>query len=89
MQWEAPHELTAKEERIVARLKRRSRFFVFLREIRAQLFDAEFQQELAKAYAPRGQDPVPPALLAMVCLLQAYTGVSDAEAVRWIERLYD
>lgn len=62
-------------------MRRKSRFYVFLREIRGQLFDAEFQEELAHAYAPRGQDPVPPALLAMVCLLQAYTGVSDAEAV--------
>lgn len=28
-----------------------------------------------------GKVPVPPALLAMVLLLQAYTGVSDAGAV--------
>ena len=30
---------------------------------------------------PKGQPPVPPALLALATILQAYTGVSDAEAV--------
>jgi hypothetical protein len=65
----------------VAKKKQRSRFFVFLREVRGRLFDDAFQAELEMAYAPRGQEPVPPALLAMVTLLQAYTGVSDAEAV--------
>jgi hypothetical protein len=81
MRWNVPNKLTPKETKLVARMRRKSRFYLFLREIRGQLFDEEFQAELAKAYAPRGQAPVPPALLAMVCLLQAYTGVSDAEAV--------
>jgi len=81
MHWNVPDKLTPNEKKLVARMRRKSRFYVFLREIRGQLFDDAFQSELAKAYAPRGQDPVPPALLAMVCLLQAYTGVSDAEAV--------
>ena len=81
VRWNVPEKLTAQERKLVARMRRKSRFYVFLREIRGQLFDAEFQEELARAYAPRGQAPVPPVLLAMVCLLQAYTGVSDAEAV--------
>jgi hypothetical protein len=81
MRWKVPEELTPKEEKLVARMRRKSRFYVFLREIRGQLFDENFQTELASVYSPRGQDPVPPALLAMVSLLQAYTGVSDAEAV--------
>lgn len=81
MKWSIPKSLSPAETKIVKRLKRRSQFFVFLREIRHELFDAEFQAELASAYAPRGQAPVPPALLAMVTLLQAYTGASDAEAV--------
>lgn len=81
MRWNVPDKLTAKEKRLVARMRRKSRFYVFLREIRAELFDSEFQAELAEAYAPRGQEPVPPALLAMVLLLQAYTGLSDADAV--------
>jgi len=79
--WKVPDKLTSEEKQLVARMRRKSRFYVFLREIRGQLFDDEFQEELARAYSPRGQDPVPPALLAMVSLLQAYTGVSDADAV--------
>src|SRR5690606_18493497 len=81
MLWKVPAELTTREKRLVARMRKRSRFFVFLREIRAELFDEDFQNELAAAYEPRGQEPVPPALLAMVMLLQAYTGTSDAGAV--------
>lgn len=57
------------------------RFYVFLHEIRAELFDEAFQAELAAIYQPRGTAPVPPALLAMVMLLQAYDQVGDAEAV--------
>jgi hypothetical protein len=32
-------------------------------------------------YRPRGTQPIPPALLAMLLLLQAYEQVGDAEAV--------
>ena len=85
MRWRIPEELTSTEKRIVGRLRRRSRFFVFLREVRHELFDEAFQEELASVYAPRGQEPVPPALLAMITLLQAYTGASDAEAVEAAE----
>ena len=47
-----------------------------------QLFDARFEAELATAYKkPRGTAPLPPALLAMVMLLQAYDHVGDADAV--------
>lgn len=85
MRWHIPKGLTAREKRVVSRLRRRSRFYVFLREVRHELFDAAFQDELASVYAPRGQEPVAPALLAMVTLLQAYTGASDAEAVEVAE----
>ena len=81
MHWNVPEKLTAEEQRLVCRMRRKSKFYVFLREIRAELFDEAFQEELAAAYKPRGQEPVPPALLAMVLLLQAYTGLSDADAV--------
>ena len=81
MKWVVPKKLTAAENRLARRIRTRSQFFLFLREVRHELFDAEFQEELAATYAPRGQDPVPPAMLAMVTLLQAYTGASDAEAV--------
>jgi len=65
-------------------LKRRTKkLFGFLREYRHELFDEGFQKELASMYRERGEGkaPVAPALLAMVTLLQAYTGASDAEAV--------
>jgi hypothetical protein len=85
MLWKFPAKLSAEEKRLVERMRKPSRFFVFLREIRADLFTPEFQAELALAYEPRGQDPVPPALLAMVMLLQAYTQTSDAGAVEEAE----
>ena len=56
-------------------------FYKFLWEIRDELFEDGFEDELLKSYRPRGQDPCPPALLAMVCLLQRYDGLSDADAV--------
>ena len=62
-------------------LHRIGKFYVFLREVRAELFDDAFQAELAAVYRPRGTAPVPPALLAMVLLLQAYDQIGDAEAV--------
>jgi hypothetical protein len=45
--------------------------------------NAAFQQELAIMYkeAPQGQPPIPPAQLALATILQAYTGVSDAELI--------
>lgn len=81
MHWNFPQEMTPEELRLVRRMRRKSKFYVFLREIRGELFDEAFQEELAAAYKPRGQQPVPPAMLAMVLLLQAYTGLSDADAV--------
>ena len=79
--WACPTELTAEEKRVAQALHRIGKFYVFLREIRAELFDAAFQAELAAIYQPRGTAPVPPALLAMVTLLQAYDQVGDADAV--------
>jgi hypothetical protein len=54
-----------------------------LREHRHELFDERFQAELGAAYPEGtiGQPPVPPALLALATILQAYTGSSDDEAV--------
>jgi len=75
--WRPP----APAELAVIKAVRRARLFVFLREHRHELFDEEFQAELAGAYAdsPKGQPPVPPAQLALATALQAYTGVSDDE----------
>ncbi|MDC0740435.1 IS1182 family transposase [Polyangium mundeleinium] len=65
------------------RLGKRRRLFAFLRLHGAELFDEAFQAELAGMYRDTGEGkaPVPPALVCMVLLLQAYTGASDAEAI--------
>jgi hypothetical protein len=67
----------------VIKAVRRAKLFVFLREHRHELFDGEFQAELAETYvdSPKGQPPVPPAQLALAVILQAYTKVSDDEVV--------
>jgi hypothetical protein len=80
--WRPPVELSAAEQAVVGAI-RRAKLFVFLRVHRHELFDDGFQGELAAMYAdrPKGQPPVPPAQLALVTVLQAYTGASDAEAV--------
>jgi transposase len=70
-------------EQAVIKAVRRARLFVFLREHRHELFDEQFQAELADAYEdrPKGQPPVPPAQLALATILQAYTGASDDEVI--------
>jgi transposase len=80
--WQPPIEFSATEQTIIKRI-RRARLFVFLRQHRHEVFDEAFQQELANLYqeSRRGQPPVPPALLAMATILQAYTGVSDDEVI--------
>jgi len=56
---------------------------VCLRRLRHELFSAAFQAALASIFQDRskGQPPVPPAPLALVPLLPAYTGASDDEAL--------
>ena len=87
--WQPPVALSPTEHTIVARI-RRAKLFVFLRRSRHELFPAAFQAELATIFrdSPKGQPPVPPAQLALVTLLQAYTGASDDEAIeaRTMER---
>src|SRR5689334_3601822 len=80
MYWD-PSVNRAKEKAVADGLRRASKFYVFLWSIREELFNEAFQQELIGAYEPRGQDPCPPAMLAMVLLLQRYTGLGDAAAV--------
>ncbi|HEU4534160.1 MAG TPA: transposase [Polyangiaceae bacterium] len=81
--WSPPVALDAAEEKLLP-LCKKAPLFVFLRRVRLDLFDAPFQAQLNAMYkdSPRGQPPAPPALLAMASVLQAATGVSDAEAVR-------
>jgi hypothetical protein len=81
IRWQVRPELSPEEMRVAAKRRRIGRFYVFLREIRAELFDEAFEAELGTAYQPRGVAALPPALLAMVTLLQAYDQVGDAEAV--------
>lgn len=80
--WQPPVALSRQEEQVVTRI-RRAKLFVFLHCFRHLLFDEVFQHELASFYRDnvRGRPPVPPALLALANILQAYTGVSDDEAV--------
>lgn len=82
MRWKVPSKPTTREAKLLQRIGRKASFHVFLREIRTQLFDEAFETELERAYArPGGDKAHPPAMLAMVLLLQAYEQVSDAEAV--------
>ena len=78
-----PPVVPSPSEQVVIKAVRRAKLFVFLRQHRHELFDEEFQAELAQAYAdsPRGQPPVPPARLALATILQACTKVSDDEVI--------
>jgi len=84
MRWSPPHD-SAQERRVADKLRAASRFYRFLWEIREELFAGGFEDELITSYCPRGQAPCPPALLAMVMLLQRYDGLSDADAVEAAE----
>jgi hypothetical protein len=80
--WNPPVAPSVAEQAVIKAV-RRAKLFVFLRLHRHELFDEEFQAELAEAYvdSPKGQPPVPPARLALATILQAYTGVSDDEVI--------
>lgn len=81
--WNPRAPLSGAEKILMKRLGRVRKLFAFLREHRLELFDDVFQEELAKMYRETGagRTAVPPAMLAMATLLQAYVGASDAEAV--------
>jgi transposase len=80
--WQPPVACSRLEQEVIKRVKR-ARLFVWLREHRHELFDEDFQAELAGMYQdkPVGQPPVPPAQLALATILQAYTGASDDEVI--------
>lgn len=86
--WSPEVEPSVEEQRILSRCKK-AKLFVFLRQIRHELFDDAFQRELCrtlpKSESKVGRPPVPPAMLAMVTLLQAALGVSDEDAVEFAE----
>lgn len=81
--WHPQREYSRQEQFLMKRLTRTRKLFGFLREERHELFDDAFQSELESMYrqSGAGKEPLSPALLAMVVLLQAYHGISDAEAV--------
>jgi Transposase DDE domain/Transposase domain (DUF772) len=81
--WHPSTTLTRQEPFLLKRLTRTRKLFGFLRRHRSELFDDAFQDELESMYRDTGagKSAVPPALLAMVVLLQGYQGISDAEAV--------
>ena len=80
--WRPPVEPSPAEQAVIKAV-RRAKLFVFLRQHRHELFDEQFQAELAETYAvsPKGQPPVPPARLALATILQAYAKVSDDEVI--------
>jgi len=80
--WKPPVELSSAETLIVKRCSKR-RVFVFLRELRHQIFDEELQRKLWTAYSDsmRGRDRVAPAQLGLAVLLQAALRVPDHEVV--------
>ena len=61
--WRPPVEPSPAEQAVIKAV-RRAKLFVFLRQRRHELFDEQFQAELAETYvdSPKGQPPVPPAL---------------------------
>jgi hypothetical protein len=81
--WNPIVSLSKREQFLMGRMVRTGKLFAFLRQRRHELFDEAFQLELEGMYrgTGEGKQPVAPALLAMVVLLQAYTGASDAQAV--------
>jgi transposase len=81
--WNPPIALTLEEQKIVARTRKTRKFFVFLREHRHELLDADLQHLLAQSYSPEpgGQAPVDAGLLALATLLQAYCHVGERDAV--------
>jgi IS5 family transposase len=83
MHWTPSHVLTEREERLLQFAGKSRKLLVFLCRRRLELFDGPFQDELASMYRDtgQGQEPSPPARLAMALLLQGYLQVSDKEAV--------
>jgi Transposase DDE domain/Transposase domain (DUF772) len=81
--WSPSQIVSRKENFILGRLRRNGKLYAFLRQHRHELFDDAFQLELEAMYRDTGAgvDAHPPALMAMVVLLQSYSGASDATAV--------
>jgi hypothetical protein len=85
-QWYPPIQLSKKEQKVVKRI-RRAKLFIFLRDVRHELFNEAFQTELGTIFKDStvGKSPIPPAKLALATILQAYMGVSDDEVIEELE----
>ena len=74
--------MTAEEQNIAARTRKTRKFWVFVREHRHQLLDADFQDTLTQSSRPEpgGQAPVEAGLVALATLLQdsCHVGARDA-----------
>ena len=81
--WNPPIALSAEEQTIAARTRKARKFFVFLRECRPALLDADCQHTLTTRYNPGagGHEPVEAGLVALATLVQAYCHVGDRDAV--------
>jgi hypothetical protein len=81
--WQPRVDTSPQEDRLLKRLAKKRKLFGFLRRHRHRLFDDAFQADLAGMYRQTGagKEPVTPALMAMACLLQGYTKMSDADSV--------
>jgi hypothetical protein len=81
--WNPPIALTSEEQKIAARTRKTRKVFVFLREHRPELLDADLQYTLAQSYRPEpgGPAPVEAGLLTLATRWQAYGHVGDRDAV--------
>ncbi len=81
--WKPRKDATARELILRCSIGRTRKLYGFLRDYRHVIFDDDFQSELASMYrrTGAGKQPVTPALLAIVTLLQAYERASDAETI--------
>jgi len=67
--WQPPIEISAAEALVMQGIKR-AKLFVFLRQIRYELLDAAFQEELNQIFQDSevGQPPVPAAQIALTII---------------------
>lgn len=81
--WRPQIEPSPAEARVLKRVAKKRKLFLLLREHRHRLFSDAFQDELDQMYRETGagKPRIPPARMAMALLLQAYSNVSDNEAV--------
>jgi hypothetical protein len=75
--WNPRQTYSKQQEFLMRRLGRTRKLFAFLRTQRHELFDDAFQAELEgmDRETGAGKVPVPPAVLALVTLLQASLGM--------------